>query len=58
MTIGGMPVPILSAGPSMDVPWNDRVTVRLGSELRGWERTDVILTIEGRTANALRLNVQ
>lgn len=58
MTVGGIPVPILSAGQSLDVPWNDQVTIQLGPELSGMGETDAILTVEGHTANAVRFNVQ
>lgn len=58
VTIGGIPVPIVSVGPAAELPWDDQLTVTLGPELRGLGETDVIFTADGRTANAVRLNVR
>jgi uncharacterized protein (TIGR03437 family) len=57
-TINGISVPVLFAGPQEGVAGLDRVTVSLLPELRGSGPTDLVLTVDGQTANTVRVNIQ
>ena len=57
-TINGMNVPILYAGPQTQYPGLDQVNLELPISLHGAGKTDVVLTVDGQTANTVTINVQ
>ena len=57
-TVGGLPVEVLYVGPQGAMPGLDQVNLRLPSNLAGRGEMDVLLTIDGRTANAVRIKVK
>jgi len=57
VTIGGVPVRVVSFGPSAGDPGVDQVTVEIPAAMRGLGETDVICHLNGRVANAVRINV-
>lgn len=58
VTIGGVKVPVLYAGPQGAYPGLDQVNVALVLELRGKGEVDVVLTVDGQTANPVRIAIQ
>jgi uncharacterized protein (TIGR03437 family) len=58
VTIGGMPVPVLYADPQPDVPGLDQVNVGLTLGLRGSGEVDVVVTVDGVSSNAVRVNIK
>jgi uncharacterized protein (TIGR03437 family) len=58
VTIGGVAVPVLYAGPQNTYPGLDQVNVPLPLSLRGKGEVDVILTVDGVASNAVRIAIQ
>ena len=53
--IGGLEAPVLYAGPQGQYTGLDQVNVRIPRELRGRGEMDLLLTVDGRSANLVRL---
>jgi uncharacterized protein (TIGR03437 family) len=51
VTINGISVPVLYAGPQSQFPGLDQVNVALTSNLRASGETNVVLMVDGQTAN-------
>jgi uncharacterized protein (TIGR03437 family) len=58
VTIGGVSVPVLYAGPSPGFAGLDQVNVRLIPSLRGIKETGVVLTVDGQASNTVTINIQ
>ena len=58
MTIGGVDVPVMYAGPQPNYPGMDQVNVPLVLSLRGKGLVDVVLTADGVASNAVQIEVQ
>lgn len=58
VTIGGTNVPVDFAGAQGDFDGLDQVNVRLPRSLIGRGEVDVVLTVDGRTANTVRVSIQ
>jgi uncharacterized protein (TIGR03437 family) len=58
VTIGGMDVPVLYAGPQPAYPGLDQVNVPLVLALRGQGLVDVVVTADEVASNAVEINVQ
>jgi uncharacterized protein (TIGR03437 family) len=58
VTIGGMPVPVLYAGAQPEVPGLDQVNAGLTLGLRGSGEVDVVVTVDGVSSNAVRVNIK
>jgi hypothetical protein len=56
--IGGEDVPLLYAGPSNHFPGLDEVSVRVPQSLAWRGPVDVVMTVDGRTANPVRVQIQ
>lgn len=57
-TIGGVAVPVLYAGTQPEYAGLDQVNVALTLSLRGIGETGLVVTVDGRASNAVRVNVQ
>lgn len=57
-TVGGMPVEVLYAGSQGALQGLDQVNLRLPKSLAGRGEMDVILKVDGWTANAVRVQMQ
>ena len=55
--INGFSVYVLYVGPSPGTPGLDQVNVLLPLNLRGSNETNVILTVDGQTANVVTINI-
>lgn len=58
VTINGISVPVLYAGPQADFIGLDQVNVPLTLNLRGSGESNVVLTVDGQTANIVTVNIQ
>lgn len=58
VTIKGVSAPVLYAGPAPGFSGLDQVNVALPLALRGSGQADVVLSVEGQTANAVGISVQ
>jgi len=58
MTINGISVPILYAGPAPGFTGLDQVNAGLVLSLRGSGESKVVLTVDGQAANTVTINVQ
>jgi uncharacterized protein (TIGR03437 family) len=58
VTINGIGVPVLYAGPAPDYTGLDQVNASLIPGLRGGGESNVILTVDGQAANTVTINVQ
>jgi uncharacterized protein (TIGR03437 family) len=58
VTIGGVAAPVLYAGPQGQYPGLDQVNILLPLQLRGKGETDLVLTVDGQTANTVRIAIQ
>ena len=58
VTINGISVPVLYAGPQLEFVGLDQVNVPLTLNLRGSGEANVVLTVEGQTANPVTINVK
>ena len=57
-TIGGHHVHIVEAGPQPDVAYNDRLVLRVGSELAGLGEEDLVFWAGPRVSNVVRVRLQ
>jgi uncharacterized protein (TIGR03437 family) len=58
VTIHGVSVPVLYAGPAPGFAGLDQVNVALTLDLRGAGESGVVLTVDGQTSNVVTINVQ
>jgi uncharacterized protein (TIGR03437 family) len=58
VTIRGIGVPVLYAGPQPSFTGLDQVNVALTLNLRGSAESNVVLTVDGQTSNAVTVNIQ
>lgn len=58
VTIHGIRVPVLYAGPQPDFPGFDQVNVALTLNLRGSGESDVVLTADGQPSNTVTINIR
>jgi len=58
VTIGGISVPVQYAGPQPDFSGLDQVNVPLTLQLRGAGEANVVLTVDGQTANTVMVNIK
>jgi uncharacterized protein (TIGR03437 family) len=58
VTIKGVSVPVLYAGPSPNYTGLDQVNVGLLLSLRGSGESNVVLTADGQTSNTVTINIQ
>ncbi len=58
MKIGGTNAEVLYAGPQGDLVGLDQVNVRLPRSLAGRGEVDVVLSLDGKTANVVKLNIR
>jgi uncharacterized protein (TIGR03437 family) len=58
VTINGVNVPVLYAGPQPEFAGLDQVNVALTLYLRGSGETNVVLVVDGQTANSVTVNVR
>ena len=58
MTINGIGVPVLYAGPAPGYTGLDQVNASLVPGLRGSGESNVVLTVDGQAANTVTINVQ
>ena len=58
VTINGMSVPVLYAGPSPNYAGLDQVNVGLILGLRGSGESNVVLTVDGQGSNTVTVNIQ
>lgn len=58
VTINGVSVPVLYAGPQPEFAGLDQVNVALTLDLRGSGETNVLLIVDGQTANPVSVNVR
>ena len=58
MTINGISVPVLYAGPAPGFTGLDQVNAGLVLSLRGSGESSVVLTVDGQAANTVTINVQ
>jgi uncharacterized protein (TIGR03437 family) len=57
VTIGGLQVPVLYAGPNTD-PGVDQLNIELPRSLSGRGDVDVTLSVDGKAANTVRINLR
>jgi uncharacterized protein (TIGR03437 family) len=55
---GGVNAEVLFAGPQGDFVGLDQTNIRIPRSLAGRGEVDVVLTVEGKTANTLRVNIR
>jgi uncharacterized protein (TIGR03437 family) len=58
VTINGIRVPVLYAGPTPNFSGLDQVNVSVVSNLQGSGESNVILTVDGQTSNEVTINIQ
>jgi uncharacterized protein (TIGR03437 family) len=58
VTIDGISVPVLYAGPQPQFPGLDQVNVALTLNLRGTGETNVVLMVDGQTSNPVTVNLK
>jgi len=58
VTINGISVPVLYAGPQPQYPGLDQVNVPLTLNLRGSGVSNVVLTVDGQTSNTVTVTIQ
>jgi uncharacterized protein (TIGR03437 family) len=58
VTINGIGVPVLYAGPAPGFTGLDQVNAALVLSLRGSGESKVVLSVDGQTANTVTINVQ
>lgn len=58
VTIGGVPVEVLYAGAQGGYYGLDQINLRLPRTLAGRGEMDVVLKVDGRTANIVRVNIK
>ena len=57
-TIGGVDAPVEYAGPVEGMVGLDQVNVHLPRSLAGRGEVDIMLTVDGKTANTMRINIK
>jgi uncharacterized protein (TIGR03437 family) len=57
-TIGGIPVEVVRAGSQNGPLGIDEVELRLSAKLRGLGETDLIVSVDGRVSNPVRINLR
>jgi uncharacterized protein (TIGR03437 family) len=57
-TIGGVDAPVQSVGPVANSPGLDQVTLRVPRSLAGRGEMDIVLRVDGETANTVKVNIQ
>jgi uncharacterized protein (TIGR03437 family) len=57
-TIGGTAAEVQYAGPQGDYVGLDQVNVRVPRSLAGRGDVDIVLTVDGKTANVVTVNIQ
>ncbi|HEY7336317.1 MAG TPA: hypothetical protein VH639_15610 [Bryobacteraceae bacterium] len=58
VTINGISVPVLYAGPQPDFAGLDQVNVPLTLQLRGAGQSNVVLTVDGQNSNSVTVDIQ
>jgi uncharacterized protein (TIGR03437 family) len=58
VTVGGVDAPVQFAGPTSEFAGLDQVNVLLPAVLRGRGESNVVLTVDGETSNAVTINVR
>jgi uncharacterized protein (TIGR03437 family) len=58
VSIGGVAVPVLYAGPQVEFDGLDQINVRLPGTLRGKGEVDVVLTVDGVSSTAVRIGIR
>lgn len=58
VTIGALPVPVQFAGPSPEFPGLDQLNVSLPESLAGAGLVDIVVRVDGREANVLRIQIR
>jgi uncharacterized protein (TIGR03437 family) len=58
VTVGGISVPVLYAGPTPNFTGLDQVNVGLLLSLRGIGQTNVVVTVDGQVSNAVMIDIQ
>jgi uncharacterized protein (TIGR03437 family) len=58
VTINGVSLPVLYAGPAPNYVGLDQVNVGLSLALRGSGESNVVLSVDGQTSNAVTINIQ
>jgi uncharacterized protein (TIGR03437 family) len=58
VTINGMSAPVLYAGAQGSFAGLDQVNIAIPLSLRGTGETNLVLTVDGQTANTVRVNIQ
>ncbi|MGH9852178.1 MAG: hypothetical protein ACREBD_20260, partial [Blastocatellia bacterium] len=58
LKIGGVDAPVLFAGAQGELAGLDQVNARLPRELAGRGEVDVVLTVDGKTANMVSVNIR
>jgi uncharacterized protein (TIGR03437 family) len=58
VTINAVSVPVLFAGAQAGNVGLDQVDVAVPLSLRGTGETNLVLTVDGQAANAVRVNIQ
>jgi len=56
-TVGGVPVPVIFAGPQSAYPGLDQVNISIPASLAGRGSVDVVVTSGGKASNAVRLTL-
>ncbi|MGH9936926.1 MAG: hypothetical protein ACREAM_11815, partial [Blastocatellia bacterium] len=56
--VGGVDAEVLFAGPQSEFVGLDQVNLRLPRGLAGRGEVNVVLTVDGKTANTVRINVK
>ena len=56
VTIGGVSAEVLYAGPQPETPGLDQVNVKVPKSLAGRGEVDVVLAVDGKTANTVKLS--
>jgi len=57
-TIGGVPVPVLYAGPQPDFAGLDQVNLTVPRSLIGSGEVDIVLTVDSKPSNAVKVNIK
>ncbi len=58
VTINGISVPVLYAGPTPNFTGLDQVNVGLTLTLRGSGESNIVLTVDGKSSNVVTVNIQ
>ena len=58
MTIGGTPVTPLYVGPQGTLAGLDQINLQIPASLAGRGAVDLIITVDGKPSNTVRLNIK